>query len=91
MYQKLQLFKPKLHKFKDVKATGEAFSPQKRTSSTLKNEIYYLFSIFLGHFFILGSDSGSAYGSRDSIESGYGYGSGSTTLNLIVNSSYVSC
>ncbi len=25
---------------KDVQATREAFSPQKRTSSTLKNEIY---------------------------------------------------
>jgi hypothetical protein len=25
---------------KDIKATGEAFSPQKRTSSTSKNEIY---------------------------------------------------
>jgi hypothetical protein len=31
----------------DVHATGEAFSPQKRTSSASKNEIYYLFSIFV--------------------------------------------
>jgi hypothetical protein len=28
----------------------EAFSPQKRTSSTSKEKIYYFFSIFLGHF-----------------------------------------
>jgi hypothetical protein len=41
-----------LNSTKDVKATGEAFSPQKRTSSTLKDEIYYLFSIFLGDFCI---------------------------------------
>jgi len=34
----------------DVQATGEAFSPQKRTWSTSKNEIYELFSMFLGHF-----------------------------------------
>jgi hypothetical protein len=29
---------------------GEAFSFQKRTSSTSKNEIYSLFSLFVGHF-----------------------------------------
>jgi hypothetical protein len=34
---------------KDAQATGEAFSPQKRTSSTAKDEIYKLFSFF-GHF-----------------------------------------
>ncbi len=38
-----------------VKATGEVFSLQKRTSSTSKGEIYQLFSIFLGHFCPLGS------------------------------------
>jgi len=42
---------------KDVQATGEAFSHQKRTSSTLKNEIYYLF--FVGHFCSPGSRPGS--------------------------------
>jgi hypothetical protein len=31
---------------KNIQAIGEAFSPQKRTS----NEIYSLFSIFLGNF-----------------------------------------
>ncbi len=35
---------------KDVQATEEAFSLQKRTSSTSKNEIYFFFSIFAGHF-----------------------------------------
>jgi hypothetical protein len=30
----------------DVQATGEAFSTQKRTSSTSKNVIYYIFLIF---------------------------------------------
>ncbi len=49
----------------DVQATGEAFSPQKRTSSTSKNEIYKLFSIFVGHFGPTGSNQS---------------GSGSTTL-----------
>ncbi len=31
--------------FTYVKATGEAFSPQNRTSSTLKNELYLLFYV----------------------------------------------
>jgi hypothetical protein len=35
---------------KDVQAKGEAFSPQKRTSSKSNKEIYYLFSIFVSHF-----------------------------------------
>jgi hypothetical protein len=34
---------------KDVQAILEAFSPQKRTSSTSKHEIFELFSIFVGH------------------------------------------
>ncbi len=34
---------------KDVLATREAFSPQKRTSSTSKHEIF-IFSICVGHF-----------------------------------------
>jgi hypothetical protein len=37
--QKL-LFTSPLTSVKDVQATGEAFSPQKRTSSTTKKEIY---------------------------------------------------
>ena len=36
--------------FTDVQATGEAYSPQKRTSSTSKKEIYELFSMFMGQF-----------------------------------------
>jgi hypothetical protein len=35
---------------KDTQATEEAFSPQKRTSSTSKHENSLLFSIFVGHF-----------------------------------------
>ena len=45
--------------FTIVQATGEAFSPQKRTSSTSKDENSVLFSIFLGHFCPPGSGSGS--------------------------------
>ncbi len=51
-------FNIKNYKQKDVQATGEAFSHQKRTSSTLKDEIYQLFYIFLGHFCPLRSASG---------------------------------
>jgi hypothetical protein len=36
---------------KDVQAKGEAFTPQKRTFSTSKNEIYSLFSIFASSLF----------------------------------------
>ncbi len=43
---------------KYLQATGEAFSSQKRTYSTSKNEIYYLFPMFLGHFCPSGSGSG---------------------------------
>jgi hypothetical protein len=42
---------------KDVQATGEAFNPQKRTSSTSKHDIFktiFLVSIFVGHFCPLG-------------------------------------
>jgi hypothetical protein len=35
---------------------GEAFSPQKRTFSTSKDENSVLFSIFLGHFALLDPD-----------------------------------
>jgi hypothetical protein len=48
---------------KDVQATEEAFSPQKRTSSTSQHEI---FSIFVGQF----CSPGSGYGFTDLIESG---------------------
>jgi hypothetical protein len=57
--QKLQFTYP-LASIKDVQATGEAFSPQKRTSSTSKHENSVLFSIFVGHFCPPGSGSGSA-------------------------------
>jgi hypothetical protein len=42
---------------KDAQATGEAFSPQKRPSTTSKHENSVLFSIFVGHFFPPGSGS----------------------------------
>jgi|LakMenEpi03Aug12_release.lakeMendotaPanAssembly.Ray.scaffolds.fasta_scaffold1058454_1 hypothetical protein len=60
--QKFQLIYP-LAAIKDVQATGEAFSLQKRKSNTSKHEI----------FIILGSDpdSESGPGSTDLIESGY--------------------
>ncbi len=39
-----------IYSSKDVQATRKDFSPQKRTSSSSKNEILN-FSIFMGHFF----------------------------------------
>ncbi len=42
---------------KDVQSTGEASSPQKRTSSTLKTIHFYIF-LPVGHFCPLGSGSG---------------------------------
>ncbi len=56
-YQKLQFTHPKVS-INDVQATGEAFSPQKRTSSTSKREICYFFPIFIGHFCPPGFGSG---------------------------------
>jgi hypothetical protein len=47
--QKLQFTFP-YASIKDAQATGEAFSPQKRTSSTSKHENSVLFSIFVGLF-----------------------------------------
>ncbi len=44
--------------FTDVQTTEEAFSPQRRISSTSKNKIYQFFSMFVGHFFPPGSWSG---------------------------------
>jgi hypothetical protein len=49
-----------------VRATEDAFSPQKRTSSTSKNEFYQLFSMFVGRFFLLDPDP------RIQTRSGYG-------------------
>ncbi len=46
--QKLQFTYPQASQ--DAQATGETFSPQKRTSSTSKDENSVLFSIFWGHF-----------------------------------------
>ncbi len=51
-----------------VQATVEAFSPQKRTSSTSKYEILLIFLCFVGHFCPPGS--GYRYGFRDPIKSG---------------------
>jgi hypothetical protein len=42
--------------FTYVQARAEAFSPQKRTSSTLKNKIYYLFYMFVVIFALLDPD-----------------------------------
>jgi hypothetical protein len=61
---RIQGFDEQKLQFTYVQATGEAFSPQKRTFSTSKNEIYQLFSMFVGHFYI----PGFGYGSRDPIE-----------------------
>jgi hypothetical protein len=41
-----------LASIKDAQATGETFSPQKRTSSTLNREISF-FSVFLWVLFVL--------------------------------------
>jgi hypothetical protein len=64
-HRKLQFHYP-FASIKGVQDTGEAFSSQKRTSSTLKDEIC--------KFPLLDPDldceSGSGYGSREPIESG---------------------
>ncbi len=46
-------------RIKDAQATGEAFSPQKRTFNTSNHENSLLFSIILGHF--CPARSGSAF------------------------------
>ncbi len=59
---------------KDVQATEEAFSLQKRTSSTSKPEMSKKIFYFCGSFllsWIRIPDPGSGYGSTDLIESGY--------------------
>jgi hypothetical protein len=60
----------------DVQATGEAFSPQKRTPSTSKHEISSLFSILVGLFYPLRSDPDPAEQSQ--------CGSGSATLAALL-------
>jgi hypothetical protein len=57
--QKLKFTYPKAS-IKDAQATVEAFSPQKRTSSTSKHENSVLFSIFVGHFGPPGSGSSNS-------------------------------
>ncbi len=54
-----------LASIKDSQATGEAFSPQKRTSSTSKDENSVLFSIFWGQFCPPGSGSAIFYADPD--------------------------
>jgi hypothetical protein len=48
-----------LASIKYAQATGEAFSPQKRTFSTTKHEMFYLFSIFVGQFCLFVKGTGS--------------------------------
>ncbi len=55
--QKLQFTFP-LVSIKDDQVTKEAFSSQKRTSSTSKHKISYFFSTFVGRFCPPGSGSG---------------------------------
>jgi hypothetical protein len=56
--KKIEFFKPKIAIYlslgckKDVQATGDAFSPQKRTSSPSKHEIFNFF-LFLWNIFAL--------------------------------------
>jgi hypothetical protein len=47
--QKLHFFYPRTS-IMDAQATGEAFNPQKRTSSTTNQKNSQIFSIFVGHF-----------------------------------------
>jgi hypothetical protein len=77
---------------KDSQATGEAFSPQKRTSSTSKDENSLLFLNFLGSFlpsriririrnlYADPDPDPTAQINADPCGSGSGYGSGSETL-----------
>ncbi len=74
--RKLQFTYPQAS-IKDVQATGEAFSPQKRPSSTSKHEISKLFSvlwvIFSSWIQIRNSDPEFGSGFTDLIESGSNY------------------
>jgi hypothetical protein len=49
-FEKLLKFTYTSASIKEVQATGEAFSLQRRTSSTSKHEISPLFSIIMGYF-----------------------------------------
>ncbi len=64
-----------------LKSTGETFSPQKRTSSTSKHEIYEIFSIFVGQFCPPGFGSGLRIRFRGPHWIWIQSGSGSTTLH----------
>jgi hypothetical protein len=55
---------------KDVQATEEAFSPQKRTSSTSNMKFLNFFLFMWIIFALLDPNSDSGYGSTDLIESG---------------------
>jgi hypothetical protein len=73
-YQKLQFTYPQAS-IKDAQATGEAYSPQKRTSSNSKHEIALLFSFFWVIFALLDQDPDPA-----TQINAVCCGSGSTTL-----------
>jgi hypothetical protein len=70
---RIQLLFKALAPLKDVQVTKEAFSSQKRISSTSKHEIsFYFFLIWWGIFALLDPDpdSENGSGSTDLIESG---------------------
>ncbi len=75
MYSKKSFFGQKL-KFaypgKGAQTTGEAFSPQKRTSNTSKYEIFKFFLLLWVNFALLDPDPDFESGNRsiDLIESG---------------------
>ncbi len=68
MDQKLQFTYP-WDSIKDVQVTEEAFSSQKRTSSTSKHEISKFFLLLRVIYALLDPDPDSEYGSADLIES----------------------
>jgi hypothetical protein len=76
--QKLHYTYPKAS-IEVAQATGEAYSPQKRKSSTSKHEISLLFSVFVSQF--RPPESGSRSGFSNSNQCGLGSGSGSKTLH----------
>jgi hypothetical protein len=58
---------------KDVQATEEAFGPHKSTSSTSKQEIFFLLLCVIFDLLDPNPDSEFGYGSTDLIESGSGF------------------
>jgi hypothetical protein len=66
-YQKLQFTYPSAS-MKDKQATGVAFGPQKRTSSTSKHEFFQFFSAFVCEYCPPRSRSGSAFQMRIQIQ-----------------------